>query len=261
VVAGVVAVLVAAYLIFSGGELRHSDLALLAPDSSFIVVANVDELNSSDLAETIRDVFGDRYAKMVDEMRKEVGFGPEDIHQVVVGGRSQSDSPLIIIVFESAPDDEQLAKLVESLRIGKTEPLDVNGHRVWSGRPRQMAMGEVRGGTMLIGPRADVERALRADDDDPSALAELLLEETDLDAPLSAVFDFRKETRAARQFSELLPRVFEHLGPVVASVEVDEGATATVRMLDADDEVVVRYTLEVDGEFLGKILGELVRAR
>jgi hypothetical protein len=49
----------------------------------------------------------------------------------------------------------------------------------------------------------------------------------------------------------LLPRLLQHLVPVVANSEVDEGATATMRMFDADDDVVVSYTFEVDGESLG----------
>ena len=257
---GVVFVLVVGYMFFSGASVDRADLELLPGDSAFIVVADVDALMDTELFETAREMFGTEYNDMLAEMRKEVGFGPGDISQYLVGGTTKMRMPIMILYFKNDPDEERIKKLVESLRIRDATERDVNGHRVWGAQSGRAAVGRVRSGTIMIGPAADVDAALGSDDRaGPSKLIDLFVEEGGLDAQFAGIFDWRAPGAVPREVTDLVPGLANHIGPVLFTAEADEDTTASIRLFNTDGDSVARASIEVDGEFLEQLLEEVKR--
>ena len=249
---------------FGDSSIDRSDLELLPSDSAFIVVANVEELMDSSLAENLRAAFSDQYGKAVAEMREEAGFGPEDVHQVVFAGKAESVAPFVIVVFKNELDQDQLKKFLDSLRLRNGDEREVNGHRVWGDKPSRVAAAELRSGTLVFGPIGDVEAALASGSKTgPADLIELLVSEEGLDAQFAAVFDWR--VRGAmprvidREIAALVPKLVNHIGPVLVRAEIDDGAVASFQLFDTDGNAVVRTTSEIDGDFLERLLSDVGR--
>lgn len=262
VVAIALAVVVAAYLLLGGGGVRRSDLDLLPANTAFVLVMDAEEILSSSLGETVRDVFAGPWAEFEEEMRREVGLGPDDVRHLVFGGDVASPKPIVIVVLEDSIDDDQLARIAQSLRIRSEGPRDVDGHRVWGDPDDRMALGRVRGDTLIIGPTFEVEASLRGRRG-RSELVELLVAEAGLDASLAMAFDWSAIMTSLRgldrDFRELLPVLARRIGPVVVRADVGSGTTATAKLFDGNGDVAATYSAEVDGGFLEGLLTDLGR--
>jgi len=263
-IVAVAAVVALVYWMASDDAFEFSDLELLPKDSSYVVVVNVDAVYSSELGELIRDAFSDQIRKAEGEMREEVAFVPEDLSYFVVGGNVDASAPVIILAFEDEPDDAQIAKLVQSVCRQDVPSAERDGHRVWKSESRRMAMLEIRDGTFLIGLSDAVDHALAVlDSGGSNDIADLMADQDLLESPAAAVFDWRTIKEVQRQ----LPRGLEgvaaamakHIGPILVKAQVDDGVAAEWTLLNTDDDIVMRATMEIDGDFLEELIRDLAR--
>jgi len=256
--AGVGAVALLAYARFAGGGLSESHLDLLPANSAFVLVADVERIHDSDLAETVRAAFGDAYERLVEKMREETGFGPTDVAHVVFGGDPSSGKPTIVVVMKEDLDGDALDRVAKSLRL-RDEPRDVEGGRLWSRSSRQ-ALGWPGDNVLVLGPTAEVERALRGGGG-RSPVVERLVAEGGLDASLAVAFDWTVSPGLRRELERSLPGLAtllaKHVGPFVGHVDVGDTIAAEARLYAPDGDVVARYNAEVDGDFLAALLTDL----
>lgn len=264
----IVAVAIVVAFVFwnqGGGDIDESDLALLPKDSVYLFVIDVDAVYTSPVGKAIRSALGEDLRNLEDKAREQAGFGAEDLSYLVIGGAAD-DEPAIMLCFEDEPDDEQLAKLVDSLRLKNKDPKEVDGYRVWGTESSRMGMLEVRDETFLVAPSKQIKHALAMlESGDSNKLADLY-DDHDLDEwPVAAVVDWRAAGGMPRDVQRAMmgigPAIQKHLGPAILRAEVGDDIAAELLLLDADEKVVVRSTSEVDGDFVRALVDAVVNTQ
>ncbi|MEM8885030.1 MAG: hypothetical protein AAGD14_13240 [Planctomycetota bacterium] len=228
------------------------------------MILDIDALLDTDLAASMQDSFRETWEKFLEEMEKEAGMQPSDFSMLAMGFTETESDPLMVIRFRRSLDDEERDKFMASLRVREPALKEVAGSRFWSSSPRRTAMGELRGDTFVCGRGSSVEAALRRyAKGDVTPLVAKLIDEDGLKGPVCAAVDWRNiplpESRAFRQLRATLGTLSKHLGLVVLKANVDDGARVSLRGFDPEDNVVVRYQAEVEGEFLQAMLADFAR--
>ena len=262
-----IAVIIALIVWLTGDDaLETSDLHLMPETATFLFVADVDAINDTTLAASVRRKFKRQIDEIESEFRERIGFDTEALSSVAFGGSPNGRDFAVIFGFKEDPSDELLARLVKSLRTKSDEPTEIHGYRVWGSENDRTRMIELRTRTLLVGEGKSVAHALDVlDKGGTNPLVETLTSHGALDASFAGVFDLTAAGNLSRGLSrdlrDIVPAMAKHMGPILVHANVDAGVEAEWRMLSAEDpsDTAMRSRMEIDGDFLERVLLEVAR--
>jgi hypothetical protein len=238
-----------------GGAGDRSIAEMLPADVAFLVVADVEGALATDVGEALLDTFAGPLRELGREMREDLGFSWEEVSSIVFGGRFESAAPTMFVVFREPFGEGRLSAFAEER--GLTEAREIAGRTLRCDARGRRAIGLVRPDVLVYAGAADAEAALRAADRPrKNRLSDLLYSRAAPDASASAVLDLGAAPwqKLARGLGRIAPILSRHVGRVVASVRL---GSMEVEVLDPRDDVIARYRVEVDDDFLVRLLGDL----